>query len=112
MSGSEGFPSTENEQKEAIFFDDGSLNETALQQRFGIGREEAMQPVAFGSYNGTVAQMLSDERCPVGGMLEGAYQERGIEGVEEKFKSLSQIDPQFKVELSPQTIEREQVKKK
>ncbi len=98
--------------KEAIFFDDGSLNEAVLQQRFGLGVEEAMQQVSFGSYTGTVAQMLYDERCPVGGMVESVYQEHGLEGVEGMFKTLRQMDPKFEVKISPVTLDREQVKKK
>lgn len=51
----EGFPTVAPEQaaQEAIFHQDGSLNEAFLSEHFGIGAEEAMQPVAFGSYTGT-----------------------------------------------------------
>lgn len=112
MTGSEAFPDVGTASQEAVFFEDGSLNETFLQQRFGIGVEEAMQQVAFGNYTGTVAQMLSDERCPIGGIVEGAYQARGIEGVEEKFKTFTLLDPKFKVEISSTTLDREQAKKK
>ncbi len=86
----EGFPAAAQEQvtQEAIFHQDGSLNEAFLGERFGIGVEEAMQQVTFGGYTGTVAQMLGDARCPVGGMISTAYEEKGLEGVSEKFKTL------------------------
>lgn len=111
MSG-EPYPVVEGVIPEAIFLDDGSLNEAVLRQRFGIGADEAAQEVTFSSYQGTVAQMLADEKCPVGGMVESAYREHGIAGVEEKFKQLGQMDPRFEIKISPATLAREQVKKK
>ena len=110
----EGFPAAAQEQatQEAIFHHDGSLNEAFLSERFGIGAEEAMQQVTFGSYTGTVAQMLGDERCPVGEMVSTAYEEKGIEGVAEKFKTLGEMDPRFSVKITEATVQREQVKKK
>jgi hypothetical protein len=114
MAQHEGFSAATQEQatQEAVFYEDGSLNEALLSERFGIGAEEAMQQVAFGSYTGTVAQMLGDEKCPVGGMVSTAYQEKGIEGVAEKFKTLSELDPRFSVKITEATAMREQVKKK
>ena len=110
----EGFPTVAPEQatQEAIFHQDGSLNEAFLSGHFGIGAEEAMQPVAFGSYTGTVAQMLGDERCPVGGMVRTAYEEKGIDGVAEKFKTLGEMDSRFSVKITEATVQRENVKKK
>jgi hypothetical protein len=111
----EGFSPATQEQaspQEAIFHQDGSLNEAFLNDRFGIGVEEAAQQVSFGSYTGTVAQMLGDERCPVGGMVSTAYREKGIAGVAEKLKALGEMDPKFSVEITEATIEREQLKKK
>jgi hypothetical protein len=111
----EGFSAATQEQApapEAIFHQDGSLNEAFLNEHFGIGVEEAAQQVSFGSYKGTVAQMLGDERCPVGGMVSTAYQEKGITGVAEKLKALGEMDPKFSVQITEATIEREQVKKK
>jgi hypothetical protein len=110
----EGFPTPAPEQtaQEAIFHQDGSLNEALLSERFGLGAEEAMQQVAFGSYTGTVAQMLGDEKCPVGDMVSTAYQEKGIDGVAEKFKTLGEMDSRFSVKITESTVQREQVKKK
>jgi hypothetical protein len=111
----EKFP-TESEQAtsmhEAVFLQDGSLNEALLVNRFGISSEEAMQEVTFGSYKGTVAQMLGDEKCPVGGMVSSAYAERGIEGVAEKFRTLSELDPKFAVTITETTLQRDRLKKK
>jgi hypothetical protein len=111
----EGFPIGHEQTitvPEAVFFDDGSLNEAFLADRFGIGDQEAMQEVTFGSYTGTVAQMLSDEKCPVGGMVSSAYAERGIEGVDGMFKILSEMDSRFSVRVTDATMQRELEKKK
>lgn len=88
-----------------IFNEDGSLNEGELSQQFGLGVTEATQVVNFGAYSGTVAEMLSDARCPVGGMVRKAFESKGIEGVVEKFEQLGQLDPQFKVKVAEATIE-------
>lgn len=111
----EGLPTVTQEQappQEAVFHQDGSLNEAFLNDHFGIGAEEAEQQVSFGSYRGTVAQMLGDEKCPVGEMVSTAYQEKGVAGVAEKFKALGEMDPNFSVQITKATMEREQVKKK
>lgn len=97
--------------QEAVFFDDGSLNEAFLANSFGIGAEEAMQEVTFGGWTGTVAQMLGDKKCPVGDMVSLAYTEKGIEGVTETLKTFSQLDPKFSVRITEKTLQREQVKK-
>jgi hypothetical protein len=111
----ENFPSSQEPEiteQGSLLNPDGSLNEDLLSQRYGLGIEEASQEVSFGSYRGTVAQMLSDERCPVGAMVSTAYQEKGLDGVVERFKSLAQMDPQFSIRITPTTRQREQVKKK
>jgi hypothetical protein len=97
---------------ESIFFEDGTLNEDVLGQQFGLGAAEAMQEVTFGSYTGTAAEMLADPKCPVGGMIKKAYAEEGIDGVERKFASLQDMDPEFKFTITPETLEREGSKKK
>jgi len=114
MTAHEGFPTVAQEQttQEAIFHQDGSLNEAFLNERYGIGTEEAMQQVFYGSFQGTVAQMLNNEKCPVGGILSTAYQEQGIEGVAEKLNAFSTIDPKFSVKITEATIQRENLKKK
>lgn len=95
-----------------IFNSDGSLNEGVLDKHYGLGIREAQQEVTFGNYTGTVAEMLSDGRCPVGGRLETAYREDGIDGVVKQFEALSAMDPNFRVKITPQTLERNHVKKK
>jgi hypothetical protein len=109
MSTSEAFPPTS---EEALFQPDGTLNEDFLYERFGIGTDEALQIVTFGAYTGTVAQMLADEKCPVGSMLSTAYVEHGIDGVSAKLKTLEDLDPGFSVKITETTLRREQVKKK
>ena len=94
-----------------IFNEDGSLNADTLNEQFGLGTEDAMQEVTFGSYTGTVAEMLADARCPVGGMINRAFTTSGIEGVTQQFSNLKMMDPNFEVTISEATIERH-VKKK
>jgi hypothetical protein len=113
MSHSEGFP-TGFEQpisEKTIIREDGSLNEELLNKKYGLGVEEANQIVSFGNYTGTVAQMLSDEKCPVGGMVSTAYEDKGIEGVAEQFKLLKVMDKNFSVTFNETTMQGEQVKK-
>ena len=113
MSHSEGFPTgfEQAASERLINPEDGSVNEGLLNNKYGLGIEEANQIVSFGNYTGTVAQMLNDEKCPVGGMVSNAYQEKGIEGVQEQFKNLGTMDKNFSVKVSEVTIQREQVKK-
>jgi hypothetical protein len=89
---------------------DGSINEAALAKQYGLGVTEAKQKVTFGNYTGTVAQMLDDGRCPVGGMVRNAYQEHGIDGVVKQFSLLKMMDPKFEVTVTEETIERDQKK--
>jgi hypothetical protein len=115
MTRHEGFPTGQEAplaSYAAVFHEDGTLNEEFLSENFGLGAQEAMQPVAFGNYTGTVAQMLADEKCPVGAMVGQAYQEQGIAGVTEKFKTLGQMDSRFSVEITQATLAREDLKKK
>lgn len=92
-------------QSPPIFTSDGAIDETALREQFGLGIQEATQEVAFGSYTGTVAEMLADRRCPVGGMVSKSFREAGIEGVISQFSTLSMMDSGFKVEISELTLE-------
>ena len=102
----------QNIKQESVFHENGSLNEELLHNKFGIGIEEAVQLVSFGNHNGTVAQMLDDEKCPVGNMLAESYQEKGLEGVIEKFKFLEAMDKNFRVEVTKTSLRREESKKK
>ncbi|HSX23620.1 MAG TPA: hypothetical protein VLE74_00780 [Candidatus Saccharimonadales bacterium] len=115
----EGFttPVTEAilEENLTVFHTDGSLNTERLRELYGLGVEEAMQEVEWGSYKGTVAQML-DERpgvkpCPVGKVARDAYKENGIDGVAEQLDNLGKMDPKFSVKISETTMEREREKK-
>lgn len=65
------------------------ISETELLARFGINAEEASQQVTFFSYTGTLSQALSDERCPVGAMIEQAHSDGGVELVRGKLGELS-----------------------
>ncbi len=95
----------------SVFKPDGSLNVANLTKLYGLGVEEATQEIQWGAYSGTVAQMLDDARCPVGGRLQVAYREEGIAGVIGAFEGLRTLDPGFKVEISDETLLREREKK-
>lgn len=96
----------------AVFHEDGTLNEEFLGDNFGLGAEEAGQWVVFGSHEGTVAQMLADGQCPVGGIVSTAYKDEGLKGVAKKLNALHDLDPKFSITITAATVEREQVKKK
>ena len=102
MSLQEGFPSNSQEPavNESVFFPDGTVNEDFLKEQYGLGIEEANQIVSFGKYTGTMAQMLGDEKCPVGEMVSSAYKEKGLDGVEETFKNLRALDSNFNPVIS------------
>lgn len=72
-------------------------------ERFGLGPEEVNTVVSYGHYTGTLASVLTDERCPVGSIVAAAYQEKGLAGVEEKFAALSMMSSDFMVEISDKT---------
>ena len=97
---------------EAMFHQDGSLNEAYLSEHYGLGADEGIQVVAWGKHTGTVAQMFDDENCPVGGRMRTAYQEKGLDGVIEGFEDLKKWVPGLSVKISETTIQRERVKKK
>lgn len=94
-----------------IFNQDGSINEGVLIDRYGLGMAEATQQVKFGDYTGTVAEMLNDARCPVGGKIRDAYKGTGIDGVIEQFEALNIMVRDFKIEITAPTIERAREKK-
>jgi hypothetical protein len=89
---------------------DGTINEAFVAEHYGLGIEEASQEIQFGAHKGTVAQMLADEACPVGGQIQNAYKQQGIEGVARVFEGIKMMDPNFAVEISASTLEREQAK--
>jgi hypothetical protein len=66
-----------------MYRDDGSLNETLLLKEYGLGAEEASRVVTFGTFQGTMEEVIANPNCPFGSMLKNAYQERGGAGVDE-----------------------------
>ena len=105
MSRQETSPGAPQPSPSSLFNQDGQLDESMLAEQYGLGVAEASQRVKFGSYEGTVAEMLDDARCPVGGMMRNAYQEGGIDGVVQKFQGLSMLDSSFQVAVSQETID-------
>ena len=72
--------------------DDGSFKPAAIDQstladQFGLRVDDVKKEVTNGTYNGTVAEMLSD--CPhVGAPIRDAFQKTGIDGVVQVFQGL------------------------
>lgn len=85
--------------------------EEYFQEHFGFGREELQQTVVFGSHRSSVARMLTDEKCPIGGKLAEAYHEGGTEAVQTKINQLSEIAPEFTLTITNSSWEREAKKK-
>lgn len=79
------------------------LDYEAILNNFGIGPDEADAVVSFGAYTGTLGSVLSDDRCPVGGMLSKAHKAGGIEGVATKLAGFASVDESFSVEISDRT---------
>lgn len=75
----------------------------SLVDRFGLGPEEAATIISYGKYTGTLGAMLTDERCPVGNVIESAYEKDGISGVEAQFGALSVMASDFSVTISART---------
>ena len=65
------------------------ISEQDLMLRFGLSAEEGAQEIEFNGRRGTVAQMLADEVCPVGRMIESAHSEGGVEAVRQKFEGIN-----------------------
>ncbi len=72
---------------------------------YGLGPDEVNAEAVFGNHRGTMGGMLSDERCPVGGMMAQAYQAEGLAGVEKQMGLLHAMSPDFTVAISEQTRE-------
>jgi hypothetical protein len=70
---------------------------------YGLGPQEASATITFGNYTGTVAAMLLDERCPVGGVVAGAFAAEGIAGVDTKLGALKTLYGDFDLRVSDET---------
>jgi hypothetical protein len=105
-------------QPRPVHLEDGSLNTDYLNETWGISSEFAQQTVTFDTgesvFSGTVADMLADTACPVGGRAAVLYQKKGIEGVVGYFNGIVDVmGAEFSegTELNLQTIASEDVKK-
>ena len=79
------------------------LDDAYFLDTYGLGPQETAAVVEFGSYTGTVAAMLTDEGCPVGGMVAAAYRTDGIAGVQQRLSLFSQMDNRFSVAVTEKT---------
>ncbi len=83
---------------------DGSIHAANLWSRFGLQERDVAKTIEYGGNKGTVAEMLNDQRCPVGGMLERTFTKKGITGVAEKFGDLREEYEINLGEVSAETI--------
>lgn len=90
---------------------DPRLNDEFFRSNYGISLEEASQPIEAGQYRGTMGQMLTDEKCPVGAMVSEAFQEGGREAAQQKIESFKPIFPNFEPKFQP-AVQLETDKKK
>lgn len=86
-------------------------------QSLGVSWEEGQQYVTAGKYGGTFADMLLDQKCPVGAMVKDAYEagrleDRGKEAVQEKLDSLKMVFPNFKADVGERFVAAQAEKKK
>ena len=116
---SEGFPSPATATAE-VAIPEVVYDETYFRENYGLGLKDAEQYVAYEGYSGTLGQMLTDPRCPVGGTIRRAYQEgiqaagpeastearteAGREAVQRKFRAIGELDSNFVVNISPEPI--------
>ncbi len=71
---------------------DGTPDGEYLHETWGISADFAMHEVTFDTgdrvFQGTVASMLADTGCPVGGRAALMYQKGSIEGVSQYFEGM------------------------
>jgi hypothetical protein len=102
--GNEHMPAGAEQPKAELQFDDfGSLPDEHMMSLYGMSSEEGRQYIEFGTWKGTVAQMLADDRCPVGANVRTAHEERGIEGVQQTFEGLKMMGAKAEITVRPKT---------
>lgn len=96
----EGFPEQQVEELQNVVDDAGqeiawdeygSLPDSYLMERFGISSEEGRQTVTYRGQTKPLAQVVVDERCPVGGWLEDAHADPDPNAVVDFFSDLSRM---------------------
>jgi hypothetical protein len=77
----------------------------------GLGFDELSQVITYtvngNTKTGTLAEVVTDTRCPVGGMISKRFSKSGIEGVERLVTGWSEDDPDMKVTFSESTLKGE-----
>ncbi len=101
MTGQEGTPQVPNDAATDQFAELGGLD--ALQGKFGLGERELSQPVEYGKYKGTVAEMLADEKCPFSDDFAEAFEHGGIDEVAGKVAILNMLSKSEDVVISEDT---------
>lgn len=97
---------TEEQATVELEFDEhGSLPDSYMMEHYGLTSEEGRQLVEFGTYKGTFAQMVSDDKCPVGRNMRNAHAEEGFAGTQRTIEGLKMMAPNLKLEVAPKTSE-------
>ncbi|HSX35833.1 MAG TPA: hypothetical protein VLH84_02755 [Patescibacteria group bacterium] len=68
----------------------------------GLGPEDLGQPLTYGGHTGSLAEAIADPRCPVGGILGGAYRDGGFAGLQEKIGQMGDFMG-VSITVSPRT---------
>lgn len=121
--GTEAFPTTQTVELSPEQTEQAEL----LQANFGLSWEEGQQEVQAGKYRGTLAEMLLDPECPVGGPVENAYKnaykeaqekegeeaakKNGKEAVQRQLDSLKTFFPDFNADVGKRFVATEAKKK-
>lgn len=103
--GPEKLTATEPAFTELVFDEHGSLPDEHMMATYGLTSEEGRQNIEFGQWKGTFAQMVSDERCPVGGMIKNAHASDGFEGTQRTLEGLKMMAPELQISIAPKTSE-------
>src|SRR5579885_3663292 len=80
---------------EALQPPEETYGEVYYMENFGVTYEEAQQEVKAGEWSGTLGQMLTDPKCPVGPQVREAYKQGGMEAAHQKLDACKMLFPEF-----------------
>lgn len=94
-------PSPQN--PSSVINPDKSVNAEVLAKMYGLRVEDALKPANYGKWQGTVAEMLDNAACPVGGRVKNAFEKEGIGGVLKTFNAFKTLG--VDIQVTPETID-------
>lgn len=90
----------------SVFNPDRSINADVLAANYGLRVEDAQKQVNYGKWKGSMAEMLDNAACPVGGRVKNAFEKDGIGGVLKTFDTFRTLGVDIRV--SQETIDMHQ----